>query len=96
MSRSNDTKFRYKIRKGFITQKIDNKITIFDEEKSYLYTFNETASYVFKKIKLGWERKQIVDALVRNYNIKEKQAQEDFASLTKDLLTKKIIIQNKE
>lgn len=87
---------KYKLNKGFIIQKLDRKITIFDGEQSALYTFNETASFVFAKIRSGWERERITEALIKKYRIDKKKAQEDFDDLTKDLLTKKIITQKTE
>ena len=36
---------KFKINKGFITQKMDDKTVIFDGEESMLYSFNETAVY---------------------------------------------------
>jgi hypothetical protein len=42
---------KYRINKGFIIQKLDDKSTIFDGEKSILYTFNKTGSLIFEKIK---------------------------------------------
>ncbi len=82
---------KYKINKGFIVQKLDGKITIFDGEKSMLYTFNETASFIFQKIKKGIGEKEIIQALVKKYKIKEDRAKKDVKEIIKDLLVKKII-----
>lgn len=87
---------QYKINKGFIVQKLGKKTVIFDGEKSVLYTFNETASFIFQKLKLGWGKEKIVEALTKNYGIEKKKAQEDLSVLLKDLLKKKIITQKKE
>lgn len=81
----------YTITKGLITQKLDNKTVIFDGEESILYTFNETASYVFLKIKAKWDEKKIVLSLVKRYGVKEERAKKDVKELIKDLLKKKII-----
>ena len=82
---------KYKINKGFITQRLDNKTVIFDGEESVLYTFNETASYIFSKLKLGWDKEKIKDGLAKRYGISEKKAEADLKDLIKDLLKKKII-----
>lgn len=87
---------KYKINKGFIVQKLDDKTVIFDGEESVLYTFNESASYIFKKIKSGLPKNQVIGYLVKRYGIKEKRAEIDFNDLLKDLLAKKIITQKKE
>jgi len=81
----------YTITKGLITQKLDNKTVIFDGEESVLYTFNETASYIFLKIKAGWDEERIIASLVKKYGIKEGRAKIDFQALVDDLLEKKII-----
>lgn len=81
----------YTITKGLITQKLDNKTVIFDGEESALYTFNETASYVFLKIKAKWDEEKIILSLVKRYGVKEDRAKKDVKELVKDLLKKKII-----
>lgn len=82
---------KYKINKGFIIQKLDDKTVIFDGEESILYTFNETASYIFKKLKLGWEIDKIVQALVKKYEVKEAKAKKDVKDLANDLKKKNIL-----
>jgi len=82
---------KYKLQKGLIVQKIDGKITIFDGDQSLLFTFNETASYIFSKIKLGWERKRLIDALVKKYKISEQRAEKDTLEFLKDLKNYRII-----
>lgn len=81
----------YIINKGLITQKLDNKTVIFDGEKSILYTFNETANYIFQKIKAKWDGGEIILSLVKKYNVKEEQATKDVQELIKLLKDKKII-----
>lgn len=75
----------YKLNKGFITQKIDGKITIFDGEKSQLITFNETASFVFERLKRGIDSKKITDLLVKKYKLNYKKGEGDVANLIREL-----------
>lgn len=82
---------KYKINKGFIVQKLDDKMVIFDGEESVLYTFNETASFIFKKIKKGEEKEKIIEMVEKKYDIKKEKAQKDFNELISDLKKKKII-----
>jgi len=82
---------KYKINKGLITQKINNKTIIFDGEESVLYTFNETASFIFKKLKKGEEKEKIIEMVEKKYDIKKERAQKDFNELLSDLKKKKII-----
>ena len=81
----------YKLNKGFIAQKLDGKATIFDGETSMLYTFNETASLVLQKLKLGKSKEEIVTSFVKKYGITEERAKKDVSELLQDLLSKKII-----
>lgn len=81
----------YTINKGLIAQKLDSKTVIFDGEKSVLYTFNETANYIFQKIKSKWDEKKIISIIVRKYNVGETQAKKDVQELIKLLKDKKII-----
>lgn len=82
---------KYKIQKGLIIQKIGGKITIFDSEKSKLYSFNQTASYIFSKIKTGISKERIIANLRKKYNISEKKAILDVEEYMKELKNKKII-----
>ena len=82
---------KYKINKGLITQKLDSETVIFDADKSVLFTFNETASYIFAKIKAGWDEEKISKMLVKKYKIKETRALKDVKELVQKLLKKGII-----
>lgn len=82
---------KYKVKKGFIIQKLENKTVIFDSEGSILYTFNETASFIFQKIKLGWDKEKIVDNIVKKYEVKNGQVEKDYNEIIKKLLAKQII-----
>ena len=82
---------KYKINKGYIVQKLDNKTVIFDGEQSVLYTFNETASFIFQKIKSAMDDYKIIEVLANKYSITASQAKNDLQRLIKDLKRKKII-----
>ena len=81
----------YKVNKGFIVQKLDNKTVIFDGEESVLYTFNETASVIFKRIKSGWDKVKIIDELAKKYDIKKKRVEKDVDKIFSEMIKKKII-----
>lgn len=81
----------YTIMKGLITQTIDGKTVLFDNEKSILYTLNETASYIFKLIKAQTPKEKIIDRLTHSYSVTEKKARNDVGDLFKQLNQKKII-----
>lgn len=81
----------YRINKGFIADKVGNKITIFDGETSTLYTFNKTGSIIFSKIKLGWKEKKITDFLVKNYSVKAEKAKKDVGDFIQMLLKNNIV-----
>ena len=82
---------KYKINKGLITQKLDNKTVIFDGEESILYTFNETASEIFRLLKKNLEEKEIIGKIAKKYSIKKERVEKDFTELISDLKKKKII-----
>jgi phage gp16-like protein len=83
---------KYRVNKGLITQKLDDKTVIFDGEKSLLFTFNKTASFIFNKIKAKWEDDKIIKAMAKEYGIKETKAKKDYGLLLADMLKKKILI----
>ena len=82
---------KHKINKGFIVQKIDGKITIFDGERSQLITLNETATFIFERLKRGLKREAIVELVSKKYNTNPERVRKDFDELIKSLKEHKII-----
>lgn len=78
------------LNKGFVAQDLEDKIIIFDEKNSMLHTLNESASYVFRKIKSGWEDEKITSSLVKRYGIAEKRAIQDLKAIRAQFKRKKI------
>lgn len=76
--------------KGNITQKSGESLTIFDAEKSILYTFNPTATYIFEKLKKNITIRKIIGGIVKEYGIPEKNAMQDVEQLIAYLLSKKL------
>lgn len=64
---------------------------MYDGEHSLFYTFNETASFIFGKLKLGVPEQEIIQGLTKLYSIKAERAEKDFNELVTDLKKKKII-----
>lgn len=83
---------KYNANKKLIIQKIDKDLVIFDSDRSYLFTFNETAEYIFKKVKLGWEEDKIVLMLEKKYMVKKEIIKKDLKVLIKDMLKNRIIL----
>lgn len=81
----------FKVIKGLIAQKLDDKTVIFDGEKSIIYTLNETASFIFKKIKSKTNKEEIINAMVKKYKVNDKRAAKDLSDLIKSLTREKII-----
>lgn len=81
----------FKINKNLILQKMDENLVGFDTDRSFLYTFNSTAEFVFKKIKLGWEEEKIVIALAKKYDVALPTLKKDVKAIIKDMLKNKII-----
>lgn len=83
---------KYSINKNLILQKTDEGLVGFETEKSFLYTFNETAEFIFKKIKLNWEEEKIVSALAKKYEVTLSTLKKDVKALIKDMLKYRILI----
>lgn len=80
------------VNKSILFQKIDNKLVGFDIDKSALYTFNETAEFIYKKLKAGAEEAKVANQLAKRYEIEEKVALKDVVALVKDLKKNKILL----
>ena len=70
---------------------MDKSLVGFDAKRSSFYTFNETAEFVFKKIKLGWKEEKIVTALAKTYDVALPALKKDVKTLIKDMMKNKII-----
>lgn len=79
---------KLKIQKGFITQRIGDKITIFDSENSLLLTLNSTATFIFDRLKKGLETKKIVAELANKFSVSELDAKKDIDEFIKTLISK--------
>ena len=77
---------------NFIIQKIEGKTSIFDAEKSVLYTLNDEAAVIFRGFQLQWTKERIVKEIIIKYNIKEETATLDVDELIEVMARKKILI----
>ena len=85
-------KSEFKIKKGFVFQKTANDTTIFDSNKSELISFNETAAFIFQKIKKGLDTKQIYLELLKQYDVGEKMAKSEVKKFIFLLKKKGVIV----
>ncbi len=81
----------YKVSKSLILQKLDGKLVGFDVDKSSLYTFNETAEFIFRKIKAKWEEDKIVAALAKKYDVSLLTLKKDVKGTIREMVKNKII-----
>jgi len=82
----------YQIQKGLIIQKIDKETVIFDAEESVLYTLNETASEIFRFLKKGLKEEEIVERMVKKYEVRKERVEKDIKKLLEELKKKKIVL----
>jgi hypothetical protein len=82
----------YQIQKGLIIQKIDKETVIFDAEESVLYTLNETASEIFRLIKKGLKEEEIVERMVKKYDVRKERVKKDVKELVEELRKRKILV----
>lgn len=82
---------RYKIRNNLIIGRNNGKIDIFIPEKSIVFSLNETASFIFEKIKKGIDNKIIIKSLTKKYCIEDEQALIDLKSILQIFKKKKLI-----
>jgi hypothetical protein len=82
----------YQIQKGLIIQKLDKETVIFDTEKSLLYTLNETAAEIFRMLKKELKEEEIVEKMVKKYDVKKERVEKDIKKLLEELKKKKIIL----
>ena len=81
----------YKYNHKLVLQKLDRKFVGFDPDRSFLYTFNSTAEFVFKKIKLKWDEDRIVAAMAKIYDAPVATIKKDVRAIIKDMVKHKIL-----
>ena len=82
---------KIKLKKGLISQKIGNTINIFDGEKSTIYSFNQTATFIVERIKQGLSKENIISLVSKKYSVQKNLAEKDFNEFISELKSKKII-----
>ena len=82
----------YQIQKGLIIQKIDKETVIFDAEESVLYTLNETASEIFRLLKKGLSEEEIVERMVKKYDVRKERVEKDVREIIGKLEKRKILV----
>lgn len=81
-----------KVKRGCLIQKVNpDKFVVFDYKKSVIHTLNQTAYYIFSKIKAGWDREKTVQFLMKRYDVLEKRARADYDALVKELVKKGLL-----
>lgn len=65
------------INTDIVTQKNEDGIAIFDPDNSYLFTMNESATFIFERLKKGYTYVKIIQQLSSTYNISLQRAEKD-------------------
>ena len=85
-------KQKYRLNKDMISQKIQGNEVVFDTEKSTIYTLNETATFILKRITLKKSLQEIEKSIMQEYDVDEAVAKKDVQSTVSDFIKKKILI----
>lgn len=83
------------ISKGYISQRIGDKLKIFDSSKSIQYTFNGTGAFIFERIKKGLSNEEIADRLVKQFKVSKQVAMQDIDDFNRALLEKGLAVEVK-
>lgn len=92
MNSDNNTN-KLKLARGLIIQKMSQETVIFDSERAILFTLNETAGYMFVKLKRKTPLAEIIRAVCKRYQISESRAKKDLELMLKQLQRKKILFE---
>lgn len=78
-------------KKGFISSRLNNNVTIFDTENSLLFTLNESGTFIFDNLKKGYSNGVILKLLMKNFKVSESQAKSDLVEFIQHLKEKGIL-----
>lgn len=82
---------KYNIQKGYAVQKKNGLLTIFNSEKSTLYSLNETATFIYEALKRKVHDSSIPDLICESFNISKDVAKKDVKVTIRRLIDKEII-----
>lgn len=60
-----------------VAREIDGEVLVLDRRGNRLHQFNRTASFVWRRCGEGLSMEQIVEALVRDFDVSEEAARRD-------------------
>ncbi len=83
---------KYIINRDVIFQKLDEKFVGFDVNRSFFYTFNETAEFILKKIRAKWSEDKIINEMSKKYEVALGVIKRDVKQTIQDLKKNKIIL----
>lgn len=83
------------LKKDLITQRNGSSTVIFDGEKSYLYTLNQTASEILRLIQKKKSSDEIAEVISKKYDISNYKALKDINQVITTLIKNKILVKGK-
>lgn len=85
-------KRQYRIAAGLIAKQLKGNSVIFDPDTAFFYSFNRTASFIFKGLKKGLSQPEIIKRMCKEYEIESATAQKDTQEIIRFLKKHKILI----
>lgn len=67
----------YKIPENVLFQEVDGEAVLLSLDQGFYYGLDELGTRIWKLIDEGLEMEQVVDAVVKEYNVERDQARED-------------------
>lgn len=75
----------------FLFYNIGKKTLIYSGDNSLLYTFNDTASLIMSKLRLGWTLERIIDFISFQTGADKKVVKRDVEQFVSELLKNKLV-----
>lgn len=86
----------YKINTGDITyRRVGNETILFNPNTGSYYSLNETGTFIWQLLRKGMSIEKLIDKFVQEFRVSKKIAIRDAELLLKDLISEKIIRQDK-
>ncbi|MCM8832117.1 MAG: PqqD family protein [Candidatus Omnitrophica bacterium] len=82
---------KYRIKPNLAYRKIFDEIYIVDSKNSYLHKINEVGSFIFEKLKEGLNEDEIIDELVKTYDVEIEVAKSDYKNFIEEIFLKGLI-----
>jgi DNA-directed RNA polymerase delta subunit len=87
---------KYALEESMVYKEIEQKLVVVDINAAKYFTFNETADFIMKRLLENMEYEEIKSRFLAEFDVSDKEFENDFSAFTKELGSKSILLNGGE